>query len=171
MFKPWRARVDATRMRAVLLLSLAWAFAPPAASSELLKAPRTGPEDVLLERGDVERSWEIVEEAGQDVERDPDLVRWGVRAHRARHYTRMKDDVVEVCSIEVWIFRDPGRARAAEQGFSHPGWRFDRENEILIAARGLRRPRAGAAARGVFAACAEIQALTRARAAALPATR
>jgi hypothetical protein len=128
-------------------------------------APAITPEEVLLARADVGAEWEVVEEVPEDAARDPDLVAWGVRARRARHYTRVRGDAVQVCSIEVWVFRDAERARMAQQGFAYPQWRFAREGAVLIAVHGLIRPREGMSTRGVFAACVELEARTRARAA------
>jgi hypothetical protein len=130
-------------------------------------APPIVPEAVLLARADVSPAWEVVEEVPEDPAGDPDLVAWGVQARRARHYTRVTGDAVQVCSIEVWVFRDAERARTAEREFAYPQWRFAREETVLIATHGLTRPRAGRPARGVFDACAELAVRTRARAARL----
>lgn len=122
------------------------------------------PEDVLLTGADVSAGWDVVEEMPADAARDPDLVAWGVRAKRARHYTRVSGDAVQVCSIEVWVFRDEERARMAHREFAFPGWHFAREAAVLIAAHGITRPREGTPTRGVFAACGELEARTRTRA-------
>ena len=121
-------------------------------------------EDVLLPRPDVSAEWDVVDEMPEDAARDPDLVAWGVREKRARHYTRVSGDAVQVCSIEVWIFRDADRARRAQQEFAYPDWHFAREAAVLIAVHGLTRPRGGTPTRGVFSACGELEARTRARA-------
>jgi hypothetical protein len=118
---------------------------------------------VLLARPDLRAEWDVVDETPEDAARDPDLVAWGVREKRARHYTRVSGDAVQVCSIEVWIFRDAERARKAQQGFAYPDWHFAREAAVLIAAHGLTRPRVGTPMRGVFAACGDLAARTRAR--------
>ena len=142
--------------------------APPGRISPIV-ASGIAAEDVLLAREDVSAGWDVVEEAPEDATRDPDLVAWGVRAKRTRHYTRVSGDAVQVCSIEVWVFRDEERARMAHREFAYPDWHFAREAEVLIAVHGLTRPREGTPTRGLFAACGELEARTRARAeAALP---
>ncbi|MDH3213795.1 MAG: DUF4124 domain-containing protein [Myxococcales bacterium] len=133
-----------------------------------IAASGIAPEDVLLAREDVSAGWDVVEEAPEDIARDPDLVGWGVRAKRARHYTRVSGDAVQVCSIEVWVFRDEERARRAHREFAYPDWHFAREAALLIAVHGLTRPRGGTPTRGVFAACGELEARTRARASGAP---
>lgn len=127
-------------------------------------AGRPAPEEVLLDAGEIGTGWEVVDEAPQDPDLDPDLVRWGVRALRVRHYTRMRGDAAQVCSIEVWAFRDESRAASAHAHFAYPGWRFARAGELLIAVHGLTRTLTGTPVRGVFEACAEIHARIGARA-------
>jgi len=61
---------------------------PPARIAPIA-APGIAPEDVLLARADLSAEWDIVEEMPEDPARDPDLMAWGVRATRARHYTRI----------------------------------------------------------------------------------
>ena len=129
-----------------------------------IAAAGIAPEDVLLARADLSAEWDVVEEMPEDPARDPDLMAWGVRAKRARHYTRSSGDAVQVCSIEVWVFRDEERARMAHREFAYPDWHFAREAALLIAVHGLIRPREGTPTRGVFAACGELEARTRARA-------
>jgi hypothetical protein len=129
-----------------------------------IAASGIAPEDVLLAHEDVSAEWDVVEEMPEDAARDPDLVAWGVRAKRTRHYTRESGDSVQVCSIEVWVFRDEERARMAHREFAYPDWHFAREAAVLIAVHGLTRPREGTPARGVFKACGHLEARTRARA-------
>lgn len=126
--------------------------APPAAAA----LPQPAAADLaalLLSEAEAGAGWEVVREAAVDPARDPDLVDWGVKAHRALHYTRDVGGAVEVCSIELWSFETLAQAAAAGTGFSYPGWRITREGEILVMVRGLRRPRHAAPEHGVFAAC------------------
>jgi hypothetical protein len=142
------------------------AGAPPAASADR-GAPAPLPEQVLLTGREVGGGWDVVEEIPLPPEDDPDLVRWGVRALRTRHYTRFRGDRVEVCSIEVWLFESEGRARAALAGFAYPGWRIERAGPQLVMVRGLTRQRGERAQRGVFAACGGLGDRVRTRAARL----
>jgi hypothetical protein len=124
-------------------------------------------EHVLLPADEVGVAWDVVEEAPAYTERDPDLVRWGVRAQRARHYTRQSSGGVQVCSIEVWGFANVQLARRAHENFAYPGWQIVREGSLLLMSRGLTRTSGEPARRGVFAACQEIGERVRERAARL----
>lgn len=140
------------------------AASTPAFPSTPIAGSRIASEDVLLARPDVSPEWDVVDEMPEDVAQDRGLRAWGVREKRARHYTRVSGDAVQVCSIEVWVFRDEERARMAQREFTYPDWHFTREGEVLVAVHAMTRPRKGAPRRGVFAACGELEARTRARA-------
>lgn len=112
--------------------------------------------DALLTAREVGPRWDVVEEVPGSPERDPDLVAWGVRAMRARHYTRSRGGSSEVCSIEIWDFESEAAASAAEAGMAYPGWQFSRAGTLLIMVRALRltpgmRPR-----RDVFEDCRDL---------------
>ena len=139
--------------------ALALAMAVPAAAEPA--------EDVLLSERDLGGAWQIVREAPEDASADPDLVAWGVRARRTRHYTRDERGTARVCSIEVWAFRSEAQARAAGQGFAFPHWEIARERTLLVMVRGLTRPRGQRPQRGIFPACRALGNRVRARAAAL----
>lgn len=117
------------------------------------RAEPMDPLEILPTAAELGASWEVVEEVALDPRGDPDLLRWGVRAQRTRHYTRRTAAGVQVCSIEVWAFRDAGLARLAHQNFAYPGWQIDRRADLLIMLRGLTRPRRGRARRGLFPDC------------------
>lgn len=136
--------------------------APPAAaaSSGAAHPPLVA---LLLSETEAGSGWEVVREVPGTPARDPDLVRWGVRAQQARHYTRDLAGTAEVCSIELWSFESLEQAEAARAGFSYPEWQIGREGEMLVMVRGLRSPRRGAPERGVFAACELLGQRVRAR--------
>jgi hypothetical protein len=138
---------------------------PPAAPAQG-SSPVRDLAALLLGATEVGPGWEVVREVPGDPSRDPDLVDWGVSARLARHYTRQRAGTTEVCSIELWSFRTPGQAAAAEAGFSYPDWQIVREGEILLMARGLRRAQGVAPERGVSAACEGLAQRVRARVAA-----
>lgn len=138
--------------------------AAPAAPPEV--APQRDLGALLLDAAELGDGWELVREAPVDPSRDPDLVEWGVVAQRARHYTRDRAGTAEVCSLELWSFRTREQARAADAGFAFPGWQIERQGEILLMVRGLRRPPHGGAERGVFADCESLARRVRARLAA-----
>jgi hypothetical protein len=147
--------------------------APPAGSGqgeaglrpEELPAPELRLAEILLPAAGVAGGWEVVDEAPTDPARDPDLLRWGVRAQRTRHYTRSDDGGVQVCSIEIWSFENTRRARLAHENFRHPGWHFERQEHLLIMLRAVTLLREGPSRTGLFADCRRLGALTSARAA------
>jgi hypothetical protein len=118
---------------------------------------------LLLSAAETAPGWEVVPEAVVDPSGDPDLVAWGVREQRARHYTRLRADTTEVCSLELWAFDGFEQAAAAVAGFAYPDWQITREGEILLMVRGLRRAPGVTPQRGVFAACEALGARVRAR--------
>jgi hypothetical protein len=133
------------RARSWIALAACAAFraAPAAAGLEDLLLPAHG-------------SWEVVNEAPQDAARDPDLVRWGVRETRVRHYTRREPDGVRVCSIELWAFASERQARLAGENLSYPGWSFERRGSHLLMAHGLVRTRGERDRPGLFPACTQL---------------
>ena len=82
-------------------------------------AERPSLDRVLIAADDIGGGWNTVGEAPTDPSQDPDLVRWGVREQGALHYTRERNGVVQVCSIEIWAFEDVSRARVAHQHFTY----------------------------------------------------
>lgn len=151
-------------LRAFSLGSLGLALAAAAAAG-----PRSAAEleRVLLSQADLGRAWDVMREVPGDPSRDPDLVRWGVRAQLARHYTRHATGYIHVCSIEVWAFAGPDQARAAHDGFAYPDWQILREGSLLVMLRGLSQRRGGPPQRGVFPECKKLGARTQQRAARL----
>jgi len=148
-------------------------LAPPAGSTqgeagarpEEGSAPELRLEEILLPAAGVAGRWEVVEEAPTDPVGDPDLIRWGVRAQRSRHYTRSGEGGVQVCSIEIWGFEDARRARLAHENFRFPDWHFERQEHLLIMLRAVTFPREGPPRHDLFADCRRLGALTSARAA------
>ena len=113
-------------------------------------------------------SWEVVREAPVEVSRDPDLVEWGVLRQDARHFTRTAEQRIQVCSIEIWTFRDVARADAAQRGFAQPGWRIERAGERVVMTRGLTLEPDVPPRPGIFPACHALADPIVARAARAP---
>jgi hypothetical protein len=91
----------------------------------------------LPDQSDVSFNWEIVEEMPTDPTQDADLVEWGVVAQRTRHYTRTSNGAPQVCSVELWAFKNEARARLAQENFKFPNWRIDRSGDTLVMLRAL----------------------------------
>jgi hypothetical protein len=164
--KAGRRPVDSRRVDRLLLLSLGTLLLLAAAEGVRAEEPPALPlrlEEILLPAAAVAGRWEVVDEAPTDPANDPDLVRWGVRAQRARHYTRDGVDGVQVCSIEIWSFENEGRARLAQENFRYPGWRFERQQHLLIMLRALTQPRQGPPHRKLFRDCLRLGDRTSAR--------
>lgn len=122
----------------------------------LAGAARADGDDAFLLPGELRGGWEVLREAPSDPASDPDLVAWGVRDQRVRHYTRDHRRRVEVCSVEIWDFASEPQAAAAESGFEYPGWQIRRAGERLVMVRGLVLTPEGAARRGVFPECGSL---------------
>jgi len=129
-----------------------------------LPSPEQRLEWALLEERDVRPGWEIVNEMLEDPTKDPDLVEWGVVAKRARHYTRQSGGDSQVCSIELWAFKDDARARLAHQNFEFPDWIIDRKGDTLVMLRAVTL-RGEAAVRTIYPDCEKLGAIVRTRAA------
>ena len=128
-------------------------------------AERPSLDRVLIAADDIGGGWDTVGEAPTDPSQDPDLVRWGVREQRALHYTRERNGVVQVCSVEIWAFEDVPRARAAHANFTYPDWSITRDGPLVLMVRGITRVRGEVPRRGVFHDCRHIADRVRARAA------
>ena len=124
-------------------------------------------EQALLGEGDIDSNWTIVGETPIDPIRDPDLLRWGVRSQRTRHYTRQSNGSGQVCSIEIWAFKDTALARTAHENFAYPDWQIDREGSVLVMVRALTRGGENQQSRKLFAACLRLGEEVRVRAAGL----
>lgn len=123
-------------------------------------------EEILLPAARVAGRWEVVEEEPTDPAKDPDLAGWGVRAKRARHYTRSDDAGLRVCSVEIWGFENVARARLAHENIRYPEWHFERQEHLLIMLHAVTFPREGSPRKDVFVECQRLGARTSARAAA-----
>jgi len=142
---------------------------PPASRGEVAPAPSFASLEELFPPAHTAGTsgvWEVVPEASFDVSGDPDLVRWGLREKRVRHYTHRNDTGgVRVCTVELWSFESEARARTAEENLSFPNWRFQRAGSLLVMLHAVSRQRDESASRGVFPECSRLGARIAARAA------
>jgi hypothetical protein len=122
-------------------------------------------EPLLLEANDVSAAWSVVGETPIDPIQDPDLVQWGVRAQRSRHYTRTSNGAVQVCSIELWSFEDTPHAQSAHENFSYPDWQIEREGQVLLMVRALTKRDGNLQDRTLFPGCLDLGKRVRLRAA------
>lgn len=134
-----------------LLACVSASARPPLSDAQLLR--------ILPPAEAVRGGFDAVEEWPTDPANDPDLHRWGVRAQRARHYTRdtrTRADGIQVCSVEVWAFDSVARARDAHAAMAYPGWEFAHRGKVVLLARGLTRPPNKPPRRAVFDDCRRI---------------
>jgi hypothetical protein len=110
-------------------------------------------------------SWEVVREAPSNPARDPELHAAGVRAVQARHYTRSRGPISQVCSVEIWRFDDGERAAHAAQRIEIPRWRFLQRGNLLISLRAVTLEREVGSRSGLFPDCHRLGERTGERAA------
>ncbi len=147
----------------VALLSVLSAAAPALGDP----SPPLFLERSLLDAGEAGSEWSVVEETPVDTAGDPDLVEWGVRAQRTRHYTRRSPSGEQVCSIELWSFASVAQADVAHVHLAYPDWQILREGPLLVMIRSLTRAPGVPPRRTLFADCAAMGEKVRARAAGM----
>jgi hypothetical protein len=143
------------------LLALLLAAGAGIAAAEPARAP-VGLDALLLGPAEVD-GWDVVGEPPGEPARDPDMVRWGVRAQQGRHYARHADGIAYVCSIELWAFSDAALAAEAHRHFAYPDWQIDREGNVLIMLRARTLARGSRVDRTIFPDCRTLGARVRAR--------
>ena len=97
--------------------------------------------------------WEILAEAPEDPQADPEMRAAGVRATLVRHYTRGLRGDAEVCSVEIWAFGSPEAARRARAGMQRAGWRFGVHGDLLVMLHGVSLRRGERLRPGLLPAC------------------
>lgn len=109
-------------------------------------------------------SWEAIDEPPESA-RDPQLVAHGLRASVARHYTRARGPVTEVCTVEVWSFERASQARAVQSALGEPLWWKRSAGALLVLAHGVRLERQVGSRHGLVPGCESLAESARARAA------
>jgi hypothetical protein len=114
------------RRRAVLGLVLAGSLAARADLEALFPPPPS-------------RAWQVVTERTElpdDAERA-----LGLRTSTARHYTRARGPVSEVCTVELWSFAAPAQAESVRAAIAQPTWWGRAAGARLVLAHGVRLDR------------------------------
>ena len=109
--------------RAVLGTVLVWAAAAGAQGDALFPPPPS-------------RAWQVITEPPEppdDAERA-----LGLLASVARHYTRARGTVSEVCTVELWSFAAPAQAEGARAAVAQPTWWGRAAGAQLVLAHGVR---------------------------------
>lgn len=124
--------------RVVLGLVLGGAFAARAQGDALFPPPPS-------------RAWQVVTERPEppdDAERA-----LGLRASAARHYTRARGAVSEVCTVELWSFAAPAQAESARTAIAQPTWWGRAAGARLVLAHGVRLDRGRGSRSDLSAEC------------------
>jgi len=107
--------------------------------------------------------WEVIDEL-PETPADPELRALGLRESAARHYTRARGPVTEVCTIELWAFAQPDQAQAAGEALAQPTWWARSAGSLLVLAHGVRLERQVGSRTRLVAGCKTIAEATHARA-------
>jgi hypothetical protein len=99
--------------------------------------------------------WEVDHEA-VDVERDPRMRAQGLLESVASHYGRIEGPVSLLCTVEIWSFASPARARVAQASFETANeWTrtVGVVGSLLVLARSVRMERGVGASRDLAGDC------------------
>ena len=117
--------------------------------------------DLFVPAAAVMGRWEIVLEAPESPSRE--LRAQGLRESLARHYTRARGPVSDVCTVELWRFDYGGQAQAVAGYLAQPGWQILRTGDILVLLHGVSLELRAGSTSGLVEGCAELGERTRAR--------
>ena len=85
------------------------------------------------------RAWQVITE--QPEKPDDDERALGLRSSTARHYTRARGAVSEVCTVELWSFAAAAQAESARAAVAQPTWWGRVAGSQLVLAHGVRLER------------------------------
>ena len=108
------------------------------------------------------RAWEVV--ADRPEIPDPEEHALGLRASAARHYTRSRSRVSEVCTVEVWSFASRAQAERARAEVAQPTWWGRAAGAQLVLAHGVRLERGQGSRDDLTPECAALGEAAHARA-------
>jgi hypothetical protein len=108
------------------------------------------------------RAWETLTDRPETP--DAEESARGLRASAARHYTRARGAVSEVCTVEVWSFAAPAQAESARAEVAQPTWWGRAAGPQLVLAHGVRLERGRGSRDELSAECAALAEAAHARA-------
>jgi len=135
---------------------------PPAEPAPAARAP-LGAADLAALFPPPHPGWQVIGEL-PETSTDPELRALGLRDSTARHYTRARGDVSEVCTIELWAFAQPDQAVGAGAALAQPTWWARAAGSLLVLAHGVRLERQVGSRTELVAGCEAIALATHARA-------
>ena len=118
-------------------------------------------EELFIPAAAVRGSWEIVREVPEPP--SPELRRQGLRESLARHYTRIRGPVSDVCTVELWRFEHGSQAQGVAGYLAQPGWQILRADTILILLHGVSLELRVGSTAGLVEGCVELGERTRTR--------
>jgi len=86
-----------------------------------------------------EPGWQMIIEAPELPDADERAL--GLLGSAARHYTRARGAVSEVCTIELWSFAKPAQAERVRAELERPDWWGRTAGTHLVLAHGVRLER------------------------------
>jgi hypothetical protein len=88
----------------------------------------------------------------------------GLLGSAARHYTRARGPVSEVCTVELWSFAAPAQAESARAAVAQPNWWGRTAGAQLVLAHGVRLVRERGSRSELTAECTALAEAAHARA-------
>ena len=146
----WRAALGL-----ILLWALAAAAEPPAARTEPVALDALFPPPPS-------RAWEVLVDPPEAADADERAL--GLRRSAARHYTRARGAVSEVCTLELWSFASAAQAESARTGVAQPNWWGRAAGAQLVLAHGVRLDRVRGSRAELSTQCAALAEAAHARA-------
>jgi hypothetical protein len=110
---------------------------PSASGPPAPAAPAPGGEGIFPPRPSA--AWEVLIELPELPDAEERAL--GLLGSTARHYTRARGPVSEVCTLEVWSFGKPDQAERARAELARPGWWGRAAGAQLVLAHGVRLER------------------------------
>jgi hypothetical protein len=145
--------------RVMLGLVLAWAVGAHAEPP----APRTEPVAVdAIFPAAPSRAWEVIRDRPETP--DPEERALGLLGSAARHYSRARGGVSEVCTVELWSFAAPAQAERARAEVAQPTWWGRVAGAQLVLAHGVRLERGRGSRDDLSPECAALGEAAHARA-------
>ena len=108
------------------------------------------------------RAWQVVGDRGEVPDAEERAL--GLRASRARHYTRARAGVTEACTVELWWFAREAQAEAARAAVAQPDWWGRTAGALLVLAHGVRLDRVRGSRGDLSAECESLAESAHARA-------
>src|SRR5262245_28228765 len=114
-----------------------WLAAPPAAAPSAPMPASPKPADLFPPAPS--GAWEILRDPPELPDADERAL--GLIASTARHYTRARGAVSEVCTVELWSFARREQAERARAEVAQPNWWGRTAGPELVLAHGVRLER------------------------------